>query len=85
MDSRLYSGILKNFENLLSSKKNYDVIIQAGEGLNQRELFAHSTVLRCQSNYFDTAFSSSWAEKRNGKFFFKKPNISPYILEAILR
>ncbi|GBB89309.1 hypothetical protein RclHR1_00160025 [Rhizophagus clarus] len=85
MDQRLYSGILRNFENLLTSKKNYDVIIQAGEEPNQRELYAHSTVLRCQSNYFDIAFSSSWAEKRNGKFFFKKPNISPYIIEAILR
>jgi hypothetical protein len=85
MDPRLYSGILKNFEDLLMSKKNYDVIIQAGEEHNQRELYAHSTVLRCQSNYFDIAFSSSWAEKRNGKFFFKKPNISPHILEAIFR
>src|ERR1700722_17439414 len=85
MDPELYLEILKNFEVLLITKKNYDVIIQAGEEQHQKELYAHSTILRCQSNYFDTAFSSSWAEKRNGKFIFKKPNMSPYIVEAVLR
>ncbi|RIA83347.1 hypothetical protein C1645_833994 [Glomus cerebriforme] len=70
--------ILKNFENLFESKKDYDVIIQAGEGQDQKEIYAHSAVLCCQSNYFDKAF-------KNGKYTFNKPNILPYIFEAVLR
>lgn len=85
MDSKLSSEILKNFESLFESKENYDVIIQAGEEPNIKEIYAHSLVLCCQSNYFRTAFSSNWAEKIDGKYIFKKPNISPHTFEVILR
>ncbi|RIA80319.1 BTB/POZ protein, partial [Glomus cerebriforme] len=76
--------VLNNFENLFKSKKDYDVIIQAGEN-NQKEIYAHSVVLCCQSNYFDTAFSNNLAKKENGKYMFNKPNIPPHILENIIR
>jgi hypothetical protein len=85
MDTKLSSEILKNFESLFESKENYDVIIQAGEEPYIKEIYAHSFVLCCQSNYFRTAFSSNWAEKNDGKYIFKKPNISPHIFEIILR
>ncbi|EXX50194.1 BTB/POZ domain-containing protein [Rhizophagus irregularis DAOM 181602=DAOM 197198] len=85
MDSKLSSEILKNFESLFESKENYDVIIQVGEEPNIKEIYAHSLVLRCQSNYFRTAFSSNWAEKIDGKYIFKKPNISSHTFEVILR
>ncbi|CAB4444562.1 unnamed protein product [Rhizophagus irregularis] len=85
MDSKLSSEILKNFESLFESKENYDVIIQVGEEPNIKEIYAHSLVLRCQSNYFRTAFSSNWAEKIDGKYIFKKPNISLHTFEVILR
>ena len=74
---------MNNFENLFKSKKNYDVVIKAGE--EQKEIYAHSIVLCCQSNYFDTAFSTDWAEKKDGKYIFMKQNISPHIFENILR
>ena len=80
---QLYLPVLNNFENLFKSKKNYDVIIQAGN--NQQEIYAHSVILCCQSNYFDTAFSKNWGKNKNGKYIFKKPNISPDILEPIIR
>jgi hypothetical protein len=83
MLQKLCVPVLNNFENLYNSKKNYDVIIQAGE--ENKEIYAHSVVLCCQSNYFDTAFSDNWAEKKDGKFIFKKPNISQHILETIIR
>ncbi|GBB89308.1 hypothetical protein RclHR1_00160024 [Rhizophagus clarus] len=70
--------ILKNFENLFETKKDYDVIIQAGEGLNQKEIYAHSAILCCQSSFFDTEF-------KNGNYTFRIPNISPHIFEAVLR
>ncbi|GBC19318.2 hypothetical protein GLOIN_2v275216 [Rhizophagus irregularis DAOM 181602=DAOM 197198] len=37
------------------------------------------------SQYFRSAFSNEWAEKRDGKFIFKKPNISPQLFNIILR
>ncbi|RIA87410.1 hypothetical protein C1645_807325 [Glomus cerebriforme] len=77
--------ILNKFESLFESKENYDVILQIGEEENSKEIYAHSLVLCCQSDYFRAAFSSNWAEKKDGKYFFKKPNISPYIFENILR
>ena len=83
MHQKLLSPVLNNFENLFKSKKNYDVIIQVGE--ENKEIYAHSLVLCCQSNYFDTAFSTNWAERENGKYILKKPNISQHILETIIR
>ncbi|RIA84232.1 hypothetical protein C1645_832588 [Glomus cerebriforme] len=79
-----YLEIIKNFETLFESKENYDVIIQVGEEQNTKEIYAHSLVLCCQSNYFRTKFSSNCVEKKDGKFIFKKPNISPQIFETIL-
>ena len=65
--------------------EEYDVIIYAGENENVKEIHAHSSILRVRSQYFRTAFSNNWAEKKNGKFIFKKPNISPQVFEIILR
>ncbi|GBC21489.1 BTB/POZ domain-containing protein [Rhizophagus irregularis DAOM 181602=DAOM 197198] len=83
MQQKLYLSILNNFEILYNSKKNYDVIIQTSE--ENKVIYAHSLVLCCQSSYFDTAFSDNWAEKENGKFIFKKPNVSYRILKIIIR
>ncbi|GES81088.1 BTB/POZ domain-containing protein [Rhizophagus clarus] len=83
MLQKLCVPVLNNFENLFNLKKNYDVVIQAGEENN--EIYAHSVVLCCQSNYFNTAFSDNWAERKDGKFMLKKPNISQHILEIIIR
>ncbi|CAB4397458.1 unnamed protein product [Rhizophagus irregularis] len=43
MLQKLCVPVLNNFENLYNSKKNYDVIIQAGE--ENKEIYAHSVVL----------------------------------------
>ncbi|CAB4431912.1 unnamed protein product [Rhizophagus irregularis] len=85
MQQELFLPVSNNLEKLFLSKKDYDVIIKAGEDNDQREIYAHSNILRCQSDYFDTAFSSNWAEKIDGKYFFKKPNILPHIFEIIIR
>ncbi|GBB89319.1 hypothetical protein RclHR1_00160035 [Rhizophagus clarus] len=85
MQQKLFLPVLNNLEKLFNTKKDYDVIIHAGEENNQKEIYAHSNILRCQSDYFDTAFSSNWAEKKDGKYIFKKPNISPHIFEIIIR
>ncbi|RIA87276.1 hypothetical protein C1645_827985 [Glomus cerebriforme] len=80
-----YFEILKNFEKLFESKEKYDVIIQVGKEQDMKEIYAHSLVLCCQSDYFRSAFSSNLTEKIDGKFIIKKPNISPHNFEKILR
>ena len=70
---------------LLTTGDNYDTIIQAGEGQNMKEFFAHSLILNARSTYFKTALSKEWAKKENGIIIFKKPNISPEIFELILK
>ena len=81
MQPDLYLPILNNFKDLYKSKKNYDVIIQAED----EEIRAHSIVLCCQSNYFYTALSDTWARRRDEKYIFKMPNISSRVLEIIIR
>ena len=68
-----------------STGENYDLIIQAGEGQNMKEFFAHSLILSARSTYFKAALSKEWAKKENGIITFKKPNISPEIIELILK
>ncbi|POG63321.1 hypothetical protein GLOIN_2v1687209, partial [Rhizophagus irregularis DAOM 181602=DAOM 197198] len=45
----------------------------------------HSSILCYRSQYFYAAFSNEWAEKKDGKFILRKPNISPQLFNIILR
>ena len=74
-----------DYEKLFETDDDYDVIIYAGENESMKEIHAHSLVLRTRSQYFRAGFSMKWAEKSNGKFIFKKPNISPQFFKIILR
>ncbi|GBC01429.1 hypothetical protein RclHR1_04190013 [Rhizophagus clarus] len=76
---------VNDYEKLFEGDEEYDVIIYAGENENVKEINAHSLILRTRSQYFRTVFSEKWAEKKDGKFIFKKPNISPQIFKIILR
>jgi hypothetical protein len=77
--------VINEFEKSLETGEGYDVIIYAGENENVKELHAHSNILHIRSQYFRTVFSNEWANKENGKFILKKPNISPHIFKVILR
>ena len=63
----------------------YDIIIYVGEEQYVKGIHAHSNILSIRSQYFRSAFSNEWAEKKDGKFIFKKPNISPQLFNIILR
>jgi len=76
MESKFWPELMEGLEQLFEKKENYDVVIQAGEEPNVQEIYAHSTILYCQSNYFQ----SNLKGKKDGKFIFKKSNISPQIL-----
>jgi len=62
----------------------YDVIIYAEEQ-NVKEIHAHSNILSVRSQYFRTAFSNEWAEKKDGKFIFRKPNFLLQLFNIIFR
>ncbi|GBC19325.1 BTB/POZ protein [Rhizophagus irregularis DAOM 181602=DAOM 197198] len=85
MSSKFLAELSNDYEKLFETEIGYDVIIHAGEGQNRKEIHAHSNILCIRSQYFSSAFSNEWAEKRDGKFIFKKPNISPQLFNIILR
>jgi hypothetical protein len=84
MSSKFWAELSSDYEKLFETELGYDVIIYAGEE-NVREIHAHSNILNIRSQYFRTAFSNEWAEKKDGKFVFRKPNISPQLFNIILR
>ncbi|CAB4386641.1 unnamed protein product [Rhizophagus irregularis] len=77
--------LLNDFEKLLSSGNNYDVIIKAGKNENIRSFYTHSLILSSRSTYFKAALSKNWARKKYGIVVFNKPNINPKIMELILK
>jgi hypothetical protein len=77
--------VVDDYEKLLTSEIGYDVIIYSGENKNIKELHAHSNILCTRSQYFRGAFSNEWAEKKGGKYIFRKPNVSPQLFYIILR
>ncbi|RIA81585.1 hypothetical protein C1645_881527 [Glomus cerebriforme] len=85
MSSNFWAELSNDYEKLFKKEIEYDVIIYAGEEEDFKEIHAHSSILCARSQYFYTAFSSEWAEKKDGKFIFRKPNISPNLFNIILR
>src|SRR6266536_4913704 len=85
MSSKFWAELSNDYEKLFETEIGYDVIIYAGEEPNVKEIHAHSNILCVRSKYFRTAFSNEWAEKKDGKFIFRKPNISPQLFNIILR
>ena len=85
MSSKFWAELSSDYEKLFEEELGYDVIIYAGEEPNVKEIHAHSIILSIRSQYFRSAFSNEWAEKNDGKFIFKKPNILPHLFDIILR
>jgi hypothetical protein len=77
--------ISDDYEKLLETEKGHDVIIYVGENKDLKEIHAHSLILCTRSQYFFAALHNDWAEKKNGIFIFKKPNVSPQLFKIILR
>ena len=85
MSSKFWAELSSDYEKLYETEIGYDVIIYAGEEQNMKEIHAHSNILCIRSKYFRTAFSNEWAEKKDGMFIFRKPNITPQLFDIILR
>ncbi|EXX70342.1 hypothetical protein GLOIN_2v1779116 [Rhizophagus irregularis DAOM 181602=DAOM 197198] len=85
MSSKFLAELSSDYEKLFETELGYDVIIYAGEESNVKEIHAHSNILCIRSQYFRSAFSNEWSEKKDGKFILRKPNISPRLFNIILR
>jgi hypothetical protein len=85
MVSKFLIELSNDYRKLFEEEIGYDVIIYAGEEPNVKEIHAHSNILCIRSQYFRAAFSNEWAEKKDGKFILKKPNISPHLFNIILK
>src|SRR5256886_8678924 len=79
MAENFLSDLSQDIGQLFSAGDNYDLIIQVGEGQNMKEFFAHSLILSARS-----IVKRMGEKKENGIITFKKPNISPEIIELIL-
>ncbi|CAG8534005.1 12867_t:CDS:2 [Acaulospora morrowiae] len=79
-----YSEVIEDFKQLYEDRENADVIIYAGEEL--KEFRAHSQVLLTRSSYFRGGILSHECANNQGVYFvFKKPNITSFTFEVILK
>jgi hypothetical protein len=85
MSSKFWTELSSDYEKLFETEIGYDVIIYAGEEPNVKEIHAHSNILCIRSKYFYSVFSNESAEKQDGKFIFRKQNISPHLFDIIIR
>src|ERR1044071_10383903 len=81
MSSKFLSELSSDYEKLFETGLGYDVIIYVGEEPNIKEIHAHSNILSIRSQYFHSAFSNEWAEKKGGKFIFRKNIILRYCIK----
>ncbi|CAB4387539.1 unnamed protein product [Rhizophagus irregularis] len=85
MSFEYFQELADDYENLLKTDEEYNVIIYAGENKNVEEIHSHSIILCIRSQYFRTAFSKELTKKKDGKYIFNFPNISPQFFKIILR
>jgi hypothetical protein len=85
MTTKFFTELSNDYEKLFETEIGYDVIIYVGEEPNVKEIHSHSNILCIRSQYFRDTFSNERAEKKEGKFILRKPNISPHLFNIILR
>jgi len=85
MSSKFWAELSSDYEKLFEEEIGYDVIVYTGEEQNVKEFYAHMGILCKRSQYFCAALSNEWAEKKDGKFILRKPNISPHLFNIVLR
>src|SRR6266542_3060807 len=80
-----YKKLSLDFNKLLTTCDDYNVIIGVGNNKNYMKFQAHSCILRARSPYFYSALSNEWAKRsEEGLILFEKPNIQPKIFKCIL-
>ncbi|RHZ73591.1 hypothetical protein Glove_230g5 [Diversispora epigaea] len=84
MNFKFFDKLSQDFSELLSDKKEYNVVIEVDKEGNMKSFTAHSVVLRCHSSYFDKELENAPTNKNHIKTIIK-PNISAPLFEIILK
>jgi hypothetical protein len=84
MENKFWPDIINDLKLLLETRGSQDVLIQAGKDSDYLELYAHSLILCCRSQYFRNAFSINSIEIIDGKYIIKRPDITPRSFSNIL-
>ncbi|PKC11185.1 hypothetical protein RhiirA5_354618, partial [Rhizophagus irregularis] len=80
-----YNSLSIDFNKLLITCDDYNVIIKVGNKDDYMKFQAHSCILRARSPYFHSALSTGWVKRNEeGMILFEKSNIEPKIFECIL-
>ncbi|PKY52129.1 hypothetical protein RhiirA4_546986 [Rhizophagus irregularis] len=75
----------KEYGDILKSGEFSDTEILVGEEPNTKVFLAHSLILKIQSPYFRTAFSSRWVRTENNIIKLQKPNISAKVFDILIK
>ena len=71
-----YKSLSIDFNKLLTTCDDYNVIIEVGNNDDHMKFQAHSCILRARSPYFHSALSNGWVKRNEGGIIlFKKSNI----------
>ncbi|RHZ52949.1 hypothetical protein Glove_454g8 [Diversispora epigaea] len=84
MSFKFFDKLSQDFSELLSDKKEYNVVIKVDRGRNKKSFTSHSVVLRYRSTYFTKELENIATNKNRVKTILK-PNISAQIFEIILK
>ncbi|RHZ83852.1 hypothetical protein Glove_87g109 [Diversispora epigaea] len=84
MSFKFFDKLSQDFLELLSDKKEYNVVIEVDKEENKKSFTAHSVVLRYRSSYFDKELENATLNE-NGIKTIIKPCIPAQIFEIILK
>ncbi|CAG8522460.1 10958_t:CDS:2, partial [Funneliformis caledonium] len=85
-EGEYYKTLSIDFNKLLTTCEDYNVIIGVGNDVDYMKFHAHSCILRARSPYFYSALSKEWVKRNEeGLIIFEKPNIHPKIFQCILK
>jgi hypothetical protein len=82
VDDKFLPQLSKNFFEILSDEKYYDIIIEVGNGPYVKVFRSHMVILYYRSPYLRKILSTN---KNRTLAHIKFPNISPEIFQSILK
>ena len=85
MPTQFFSKLSENYIELLKDDEYYDVTVEVGEDPNVKIFRAHMNILCYRSPYLRRVLASNKNSNDNVLNHIKLPNISPEVIQIILR
>ena len=85
MSIQFFSKLSENYIELLKDDEYYDVTVEVGEDPNVKIFRAHMNILCYRSSYLRRVLASNKKNNDNALAHIKLPNISPEVIQIILR